>query len=210
MSVQYVKHPSTPYLDISPTATEKVIMTRSFTGERVAITEKMDGEITTIYPDGSFHARSPDSGSAWQRDIVHSYLPAIMPAMREDEFFVFENMYAKHTIPYDDLESYLYLLYIVRNGFVISYEQTSIIASKSGLVMPSLLLHGTFRSASGIIAEKSLREGFVLRTSRSFPYTELGRYTGKYVVRGFVQTDVHWIQQEPVKNKLKKPQKDAV
>ena len=186
MNIQHIKHPSTPYLDISQTANEKVVVTQSFIGERVTITEKMDGEITSIYPDGSFHARSLDSGAAWQRDVIHSYLPSIVSAMRYDEHFVFENMYAKHTIEYDDLESYLYLLYVVRNGFVISYEQTRMIASKIGLVMPRVLLSGVFRSANNVLLMKSYREGFVLRVNRSFPYAKLGEFTGKYVVPDFV------------------------
>ncbi len=212
MNIQHTKHPSTPYLDISQTANEKVVVTQSFIGERVTITEKMDGEITSIYPDGSFHARSLDSGAAWQRDVIHSYLSSIVSAMRYDEHFVFENMYAKHTIEYDDLESYLYLLYIVRGGVVISHEQTRMIASKIGLAMPKVLFSGVFKSrtANEVITGGDFREGFVIRTNRSFPYARLGPYTAKYVVSGFAQTDVHWTQSEPKKNKLKKPQKDAM
>jgi hypothetical protein len=207
MSTRHTKHPSTPYLDISPTANELQVYTQSFIGERVTINEKMDGEITSIYQDSSFHARSLDSGAAWQRDIIHSYLPGIVPAMRYDEHFVFENMYGTHTIEYDDLESYLYLLYIVRNGVVISYEQTCSIASKVGLVMPKVLFSGIFtpNTAKEVIAEGDFREGFVIRTNRPFMYADLRRFTAKYVVQGFMQTDVHWTQSEPRRNKLRKP-----
>lgn len=48
------KYPRTPHLPWSPGATKddvRCINTEIFTGKRVVITEKMDGENTTLYSD---------------------------------------------------------------------------------------------------------------------------------------------------------------
>ena len=59
-----IKYPRTPHFPWSPGATDddKILQDLSvFDKQPVVITEKMDGENTTIYADGYIHARSLDS-----------------------------------------------------------------------------------------------------------------------------------------------------
>ena len=59
---QAVKYPRTPHLPWSPGASQDDVFSldaRHFEGQTVIITEKMDGENTTLYRD-YLHARSVD------------------------------------------------------------------------------------------------------------------------------------------------------
>jgi len=67
---QYIKYPRTPHLPWSPGASDDDITQRSvslFDGVDVVVTEKMDGENTSLYSDHS-HARSLDSKHHSSRD----------------------------------------------------------------------------------------------------------------------------------------------
>lgn len=66
------KYPRTPHLPFSKgmTSDDKVLdNTNNFKDKQVVVTEKMDGENTTIYKD-FYHARSLDS----KHKDYHSYL----------------------------------------------------------------------------------------------------------------------------------------
>lgn len=211
--IDLVKHPTTPYLDISPSQGRAMVRSSDFLGCHVTVTEKMDGEIATIYQDGRYHPRSLTYSSHWSRDVVKQLIPGITPAIKPNEMFVFENMYARHTIAYDDLEDYLYLLYIVRNGMVIGTRETQRIASNNKFATPKVLFSGTLRSISQLRELSGYKEGYVIRWSNPFPYNELHMFTAKYVVDGFIQEgEEHWRSKPPTRNKLRSrqasPEKD--
>jgi hypothetical protein len=199
-----VKHPSTPYLNISPSQGRTVVDAENFVGYKVTVTEKMDGEIATLYPDGYYHPRSLTHSPHWSRDIVHALIPGILPAMRVNEIFVFENMYARHTIEYNDLGDYLYLLYVVRQGRVVGFKETQKIADRNGLVMPSIIFSGRLVSTKQLKTLTGYREGYVIRPSETFEYYDIATRTAKYVVTDFIQNgEEHWTTQEPTKNRLR-------
>ena len=61
--VKAIKYPRTPHLPWSPGASSDDVLlidTQMFMGKPVVISEKMDGENTTLYAD-RLHARSLDS-----------------------------------------------------------------------------------------------------------------------------------------------------
>jgi hypothetical protein len=46
-------------------------------------------------------------------------------------------------------------------------------------------------------------EGYVVRVTRKFNYSEYHQYVGKFVRKDHVQSDEHWLRQAIVPNKLK-------
>lgn len=200
--MQRLKHPSIPYISISPSQGERHVQASSFIGERVVVTEKMDGEISSFYSDGYYHPRSMTYSQHWSRDYAKSRAQAIALAMRPNEIFVFENMYATHTVEYDNLVDYLYLLYIIRGKNVLSYTETKKIADSNGFVTPKVLFIGTLRSVDQLRDLSEYREGYVIRRESAFPYRYLGMFSAKYVIENFVQSDIHWTNSEQKRNRI--------
>lgn len=83
------KYGRTYHLPISPGATsdDKILATLDglMVGDLV-VTEKMDGENTTIHRGGS-HARSPDSRYHPSRDWLKAFAAAISPQLAEEETY---------------------------------------------------------------------------------------------------------------------------
>jgi hypothetical protein len=83
-----VPYPRTPHLPWSPGASSddvRVADPAGLRGAEVVVTEKLDGENTTLYRDG-LHARSPDSAHhpsrAWVKALQGRIGPAIPPGWR--------------------------------------------------------------------------------------------------------------------------------
>ena len=74
MDSQYIKYPRTFHLpySLSKTDDDKTLESDEHFKqmEEVIVTIKMDGENTTIYPNGYIHARSLDgNGKPWQKEV---------------------------------------------------------------------------------------------------------------------------------------------
>src|SRR3954452_17456364 len=105
-----VHYPRTPHLPWSPGASSDDVRAgdlAGLAGREVVVTEKLDGENTTLYADG-LHARSLDSGHhpsrAWIKALHGRIAPAIPPGRR----VCGENLFPRHSLEYGDLESYFY------------------------------------------------------------------------------------------------------
>lgn len=71
----------------------------------IKMTEKMDGENTSLYRNG-FHARSLDSHNKHEsRSFMAAFWAAISHRIPHNVRIIGENLYAKHSIHYKDLES---------------------------------------------------------------------------------------------------------
>jgi len=197
------KHPSIPYLDLSPSQGRLCVPATSFIGEHVTVTEKMDGELTVLYPGGYFHNRSLTKSRHWSRDLFASNAWRLSQMLRYNERGVFENLTATHTIEYKDLDGFFCLLYIVRGDTVLSYRETRKIAVANDIPMPNLLFSGVMRSVGDFRSIKAFREGYVVRYSGTFPYMKLGNFSAKYVKKDFVQSDIHWSLAPMTMNSLK-------
>ena len=75
-----------------------------FVGQEVVVTEKLDGENTTLYRRG-LHARSLDPRPHPSRDWVKRLQGQIGHLIPEGWRVCGENLYARHSLGYDDLES---------------------------------------------------------------------------------------------------------
>lgn len=107
---RYVKYPRTNHVPWSPGMNDDDRMHENmnhFSGKVVVVTEKMDGENTTMYSD-YIHARSIDGRNHPSRNWVKNYWSTISQDIPEHWRICGENLYAEHSISYDNLETYFY------------------------------------------------------------------------------------------------------
>lgn len=207
--VDRVKYPRTFHMPFSPgvQSDDKVIKsTSNFVGKRVILTVKMDGENTTMYRD-AIHARSLDSAHHPSRDWVKRIWSEISWNIPDGFRVCGENMYAQHSIAYDNLESYFYVFSIWNQMTCMSWDDTVLYAELLELPLVEVLYDGIYdedairKVCEGI--DHSRVEGAVLRLADSFAYQDFNRCVMKYVRAGHVQTDEHWMHQAIKANGLK-------
>lgn len=204
-----VKYPRTPHLPWSPGASKDDVYLLDpgpvFAGKEVVATEKMDGENTSMYRD-HIHARSLDSLHHPSRTWVKSIHGTIAQNIPEGWRVCGENMYAQHSIKYDSLKSY-FLVFSVWDdtNTCLSWQDTEEWADLLGLLTVPVLYRGPWdeqaiRNLYNPSTDVGTKEGYVVRVASSFDYSDFGKSVAKYVRRGHVQTDEHWMLKEVVPN----------
>lgn len=178
---------------------------RQFVGQEVVITEKLDGENTTLYRSG-LHARSLDPRPHPSRDWVkrlQSQIGYLIPAGWR---VCGENLYARHSLGYDDLESYLYLFSVWdENNMALNWDDTLGWAEHLGVPTPRQLYRGPWNEEliRVLPVDPEATEGYVVRTVRGFAYSEFQDHLAKYVRAGHVQMDEHWMHRAVTSNGLR-------
>jgi hypothetical protein len=202
------KYPKISHLTISPGLQNDDRMIPHLDhllGYETVATEKRDGENTSLYTDG-LHARSLDSRHHPSRDWVKMFHGQIAHRIPEELRICGENMYAVHSVAYAGLKSYF-------NGFSVWDAERCLAWDESvewfqllGIEPVPVIWRGTFtheqmqKLADSI--DPSLTEGFVVRRTCAFDMHEFKTFVAKWVRKGHVQTDDHWMQKEIVPNKL--------
>ncbi len=203
------KYPRTYHLPFSLGATsdDKMLKdTYCFEGSEVVVTEKMDGENTTIYSD-AFHARSLDSRHHPSRNWIAKIQGEIGYKVPTGWRICGENLYAKHSISYKDLPSY-FLAFSVwsEDNICQDWDFTVEFLKELGLHHPKVLYRGIYDEAVLIKLAKSLnldvQEGFVVRLAKEFAYEDFSKSVAKFVRKGHVQTDEHWMHKEIIPNEV--------
>lgn len=208
----YQKYPSSFYLRWSAERpaqlrSDDVIDAAVFEGERVVVTEKMDGENTTMYRD-HIHARSIDSRHHASRSLVKQLHASIAHLIPPDIRVCGENMYAKHTLFYTDLPAYFLVFNIWKADMCLSWGDTVRLADELGLVTVPVLYEGVFDQKRihrewEMVAQQRASEGYVIRLAGAFTKAAFTRSLGKYVVEGFrQQISDHWMYKAVVPNQL--------
>lgn len=209
-----IKYPRTFHLPWSPGATDDdkthspEAIEKMFAGREVVVTEKLDGENTSIYGDGHVHARSVDSAAHPSRTWVRALAGQIAHDIPEGFRICGENVFAKHSIGYDALGSYFYTFGIYDHDICLSWDETVAYAEMLGLKVVPVLYKGiwdeqTIRDAwEGKSAFGGEGEGYVVRLTSRFPYRLFKQSVAKYVRPEHVQTDQHWMHAAVVPNKL--------
>jgi hypothetical protein len=192
---------------LSVTDDDKVLKSiDQFNGKNVVVTEKMDGENTTIYCGGT-HARSIDGKYHPSRSWMKAYASAISPYLEENEKIVGEYLYARHSIAYDNLDTYFMGFAWFVDNIMQSWELTKIRFDELGIKIVPILYEGIYYNDLIKDVSKTLdlnaQEGFVLRIQDEMTADDFKNYCGKYVRKGHVQTDKHWMHSEIVKNNMK-------
>ena len=206
-----MKYPRTMHLPWSRgyTDDDKILRnTDHFTGHEVVITEKMDGENTTMYPD-FIHARSLDSKDHPSRHYVktlHGGIKYLIPAGYR---LCGENVYAKHSLSYSALPSY-FMLFSVWNelNVCLSWDETEEWAERLGLVTVPVLYRGIWdeEAAKACYTKRSCcggeQEGYVVRLASAIAYDDFKHSAAKYVRKNHVQTNEHWLSKPVEANHL--------
>jgi hypothetical protein len=194
----YVKYPRTNHLPWSPGVNDDDRVLTSldaFVGRRVIVTEKLDGENTTLYRD-HIHARSIDSRGGEDRAWVKQFWSTIAHDLPEGWRICGENLWAEHSIHYDNLKSYFYgfSIWNERNE-CLSWDDTLDWFSIFGIAHVPVMHDGPWderaiRNWEQLPWDK--HEGYVVRVADSFTYAQFKNSIAKYVRKGHVQTSKHW------------------
>lgn len=208
-----VKYPQTKHLPISPGVgkDDDIIADLSeLVGHECVILEKMDGENWTMYRgEKNCHARSLDGRDHPSRSWAKQFHSMIESDIPEAWRVVTENMYAQHSIKYDNLPSYLYGLSVWdENNTSLNYDSTLEWFDLLGIVPAPQIWRGIFTMdvAERIAAQLDLerQEGFVVRRTDEIPYSKFGKRVAKYVRKNHVTTSNHWMNSAVVANGLAK------
>lgn len=204
------KYPRTYHFSFSPGATsdDKILESSEiFYGKKVVITEKMDGENTTIYKN-YYHARSINSEHRDYHSWLLNYIKRFQYQIPDGWRICGEYLYAQHSIRYDNLKSY-FLAFSIWNekNVCLSWDETKEYIDLFGLCLVPELFIGIYdENKVKDIAEKVVKrggEGIVVRNYEKFSYDDFALNIAKYVRSNHVQTDKHWSQSNIVVNGLK-------
>jgi hypothetical protein len=206
----YVKYPRTYHLPWSPGVTDDDRIHKDmsvFDGKRIIVTEKLDGENSSFYRD-YYHARSIDGRSHPSRSWAKAMHSQICGDIPEGWRVCAENLYAEHSIRYDDLESYVYGFFIWNNkNECLSWDETVEWFDLFGMVHVPVLYDGIYdeQTIKALWSEKDRDsiEGYVIRTADGFAYKDFKKYVAKFVRKGHVSQKSHWRYQKVIPNGLK-------
>lgn len=208
MSNERIKYPRTPHLPWSPGVDpdDKILDTFDhFFGQEVVVTEKMDGENTTVYSD-YMHARSIDSPHHVSRDWVKAIQARISYDLPQGWRICGENLYAKHSLKYTDLSDYFQVFSIWdEDNEALSWDETVQWCQLLNLTVVPVLWRGIWDkdAVRNITVDETRQEGYVVRLADSFPFEQFDQSIAKWVRKNHVQTDQHWRQGQIEPNELK-------
>jgi hypothetical protein len=203
------KYPKTPHLPWSPgtqSDDKKLNDVSHLEDKKVYITEKLDGENTTLYRD-YIHARSIDSPTNFTRSWVQQFHSTISHNIPDGWRIVGENMWAEHSIRYENLTSYFYPFAVFENNnYCLSYQDMVIFLRTviykdlpdkwKAPTNPKIIYRNIFdrNAIEPIEINPDTTEGYVVRTEEGFHYDDFHLHVAKYVRSGHVQTDEHWLK----------------
>lgn len=205
------KFPRIYHIDFSEgsTSDDKFLQSYDFFKDKnVTVSIKLDGENTTIYDDGSCHARSVDSKDHPSRKWIKKYANSIGKSLPTGYRICGENLYAKHSIYYENLDTYFYAFSIWdENNKALSIDDTLEYCSMLEIKHVPIIFRGKFDykiiKTLYLTTVSSGHEGIVVRIDDSFDYNNMSECLFKAVRKNHVQTSEHWMNQEVVPNLLK-------
>ena len=215
MEDNYFKYPKTFHFSWSkpdPHGNDRVHdSVDHFVGKEVVVTEKLDGENTSLYT-GHLHARSIDSGAHPSRTWIKALHANIARHIPEGWRICGENMQAKHAIYYTDLPTYFFVFGIYDDkNICLSWDDTVEYAAMLGLQTVPVLYRGLWDrdkvhacyTGKSVIANGE-QEGYVVRVASCFHYDNFTYSLSKFVRPGHVAGDAeHWSKTGYKPNKLK-------
>lgn len=207
----FYKHPSTPHLQWSKGVQrdDRVLASDAmFEGQEVIISEKRDGENATLYSN-YYHARSIDGRHHESRNWLKNFWGKIKHDIPEGWRISGENMYAQHSIGYNDLETYFEAFFVWNEkNTTLPYDEAVEYLAMLGIKPVPVIdrfIYSRERAqdiAKALDTEKC--EGYVMSLARGFTYREFKTSVAKFVRENHVQTNKHWMNQAVVPNRLSK------
>lgn len=206
----YYKYPRTLHFPFSDgiTSDDKVLETTvHFNNREIIVTEKMDGENSTVYRD-YYHARSLSSEHKWYHSWLLGYIKTFQYLIPENYRICGEYLFARHSIKYENLKSYFQVFSVWNKDVCLSWDETESFCNQLGLQTVPGLYRGLYDEdkikeiAKEVVSKGG--EGIVVRLSSGFKYEDFPLSIAKYVRKNHVQTDKHWSLGNIESNKLKK------
>jgi hypothetical protein len=197
--VDYVKYPRTYHLPWSENMNEDDRMMPDvgmFHMKQVVVTEKMDGENTTMYRD-YIHARSINSRSHESQDWVKQFWSQIAHEIPSGWRVCGENLCAVHSIYYPALPTYFmgFSIWDDRNT-CLEWNATLEWFELLGITPVPTLYLGVYDQVQiqekWRVKEWGASEGYVVRLSDEIPYGQFRHSVGKFVRKNHIQTVKHW------------------
>lgn len=191
----YTKYPRSLHVPWTESMTDddKILKNMDhFENKEVIVTEKRDGENTSIYSDGKFHARSLNGNNHPSQDWIKNYI--------QNWFFQIpcgwrvcgENLYATHSIKYSNLTSYFEVFSIWNdNNICLDWDTTVEWCQLLGIVHVPVLYQGIYdeEKIRNISLDKNHQEGYVIRLKESFGYDDFPYSLAKFVRKNHVKED---------------------
>ena len=206
--MQRYKYPRTFHLpwSLGAASDDKILSdTSCFINKDIIVTEKMDGESTSMYPD-YIHARSIDGKYHPSRTWVKHLQSSIGYCIPEGWRICGENMYAQHSIPYDQLLSYFLVYSIWNEDWCLPWEYTVEFCDKLKLQTVPVIYQGPYNEKYlkelAQTMDFTKQEGYVIRIAGGFYFDDFSSCVAKFVRQNHVQSDKHWMQQQVIPNKL--------
>lgn len=203
------KHPRTPHHPTSPGVGSDDRVARDLSGlaGEVVITEKMDGENTTLYPDG-FHARSLEAARRPSQDWIAAFHARIRWAIPAGWRVCGEDLYARHSVGYDALPSYFLGFSAWEGRRCADWDETVALFARLGVTPVPVLWRGPWsvEALARVVAglDTAGQEGVVVRAAGSFALEDFDRHVVKWVRAGHVTSQRHWRRGPLVPNAMRR------
>ncbi len=205
------KYPRSFHLPWSPGGTsddKRLHDVSGLVGVEIVITEKCDGSNLTYTSTGVFARSHSGPPSHPSFDLAKATFGRVAPLLGRGVSLFCEYCYAVHSIEYDGLPDYS-LVFGARDDerrVWWDWDLVTIQAKEVGLPTVPLLFKGqvstaeelaglTRRLAGEPSAFGGAREGVVVRRAGDFSDEDFSRSLAKWVRKGHVQTDEHWMHQ---------------
>lgn len=206
-----IKYPRTHHLPWSPGRSRDDLVLDNVEHfeamDRVVVTEKLDGENTTLYRD-HLHARSLDSKSHPSRNWLKGFHASMSYLIPEDVRICGENVYARHSVDYSRLTTYFYVFGIYRGEKCLGWKATKELCSNLQLELVPVLYEGAWDEESvracwrGVSLFGQTQEGYVVRNALEFPFSSFRENVAKSVRPSHVNSEIHWMNAPIEPNKL--------
>ena len=202
-----LKFPRIPHLPQSPGKTndDKVIKTLDNLYKiDLLVTEKLDGSNVCLERTGVFarsYTSSPSHPSFNKLKEMHACVSHLIPY---DTQIFCEYLFAKHSIYYDKLSSFLYIIGVRTNDLWVEWDRVLYFSSLLSIPTVPVIKSTTFYNEQEI--EDFIKylkitprfgpeaEGFVVRPSSYFSDQNFDTLVAKYVRENHVKTDEHWAE----------------
>lgn len=210
--MEHYKWPRTWHLPFSPglqNDDRRIPSLSPFEGRRIIVSEKYDGEGTTMERGRTF-PRSPDGRYHPSRDRMKAFHASRAADIPNGWKISGEYMYARHSVAYEVARGNAlpdwFMGFGVWNeqGVLIGWDETLEVFALLNIPPVAVLYDGPYHEdiLHGIARQidPSIQEGFVVRVADPILYPsgpgDVGRFfpaVAKWVRKGHVQSDQHWM-----------------
>jgi len=166
----------------------------------VVITEKMDGENTTMYRD-YVHARSTEYSPHPSRSYVRQLHASICGEIPDSMRICGENLWAKRSIKYPRLSAFFQVFSIWEGTHCLSWADTVEWMQLVGLTLVPVLYRGPF-APTPLNLDWNEHEGYVVRPASRFTLREFSTRVGKFVRASHITTHGNWMRSKLEQNTL--------